>query len=183
MLDKIIGEAKGIFNIITLFEIIISIIFILIGLLFFTSSTASNVLVSIVTGFALIVAGASSIFSYFRRGSIVLFNNYLIMGILYIIIGVISMFLKQSLSIALGIYLLVVGCQKISYGLFLKKFNEKTWIFDLVVGILFIALGVTAFFTNGEYVIEVVGICLLGYGLINLINIILLRKRSKYFIA
>ena len=93
------------------------------------------------------------------------------------------MFLGKVLSIALGIYLIIGGSQKISYSYFLKKFNESSWVFNLVVGILCIILGVTTFFTSGDKIIEVAGICMLGYGVIDMINVILLRKRSTFFIA
>ena len=183
MLDKFIGEAKGIFNVITLFELVVAMIFILVGILFFSNTQTSNILVSIITGFILIMNGASALFSYFRRGSIVLYNYNLIIGIILLILGVVAMFLGNVLSIALGIYFLIVGVQKMSYSFFLKKFNENSWIFNLVVGILFIILGLTAFFTDGEAVVQVAGICLIGYGLMDFISTILLRKRSKYFIA
>ncbi len=183
MFDKLFGEAKGIFNAITMLDIIVSIIYILIGVLFFTNPEGNNTFVSIVTGFLLIINGGSAMFSYFRRGSIELYNYNLIVGIALFILGVIAMFLGKVLSIALGLYFIVAGAQKISYSFLLKKFNENSWIFNLVVGILFIILGATAFFTDGEKVIEVAGICLLGYGVMNLVSTILLRKRSKYFIA
>ncbi len=183
MVNKIIGEAKGIFNVITLFEITIALIYIIVGILFFTNSTASNTLVSIITGFILIIHGVSAIFSYLRRGDIELFNLNLIFGIILIVLGIVAMFLGKVLSIALGIYLIIGGSQKISYSYFLKKFNESSWVFNLVVGILCIILGVTTFFTSGDKIIEVAGICMLGYGVIDMINVILLRKRSTFFIA
>lgn len=183
MFDKLLGEVKGIFNIITIFELVISILFILVGLIFFSSPNMSNIAVSIFTGLVLIINGISSIYSYIKRGSIVLYNNNLIYGIILILLGIISMFVGKILSIFLGIYFIISGLQRINYGIFLKKFNESSWLLTLAVGILFIIIGIISFFTSGDAVVKVAGICTLGFGVMNLINIILLRRRSRYFIA
>jgi len=183
MFDKLIGEAKGIFNIVTIIELIISILFIFTGLLFFTNTNYSNTLVSVITGIYLIIVGASSIYAFLKRGGIVLYNNNLIYGIILIILGILAMYLGNILSIILGIYVLVLGVQKINYGIFLKKFNESSWLITLVVGVLLIVIAVITMFTSNDAVIKVTGICLFGVGLINFVNTILLRKRSRYFIA
>lgn len=183
MFSNFLGEVKGIFNVITLIDLVLALICILVGLLFFTGASASNALVSVITGFVLIANGASSIFAFFKRGRIDLYNNDLIFGGLLILLGVVAMFSGKILSIILGIYFLVGGLQKISYSVFLKKFNESSWIVVLGMGIMIAILGIVTFFTDGEAVIKVTGICLLGYGIFNLINAILFRRRAKYFIA
>lgn len=183
MFEKFLGEVKGIFNIITIFDLVISILFMLIGIIFFANPNMSNIAVSIMTGIILIINGVSSIYAYIKRGSIVLYNNNLIYGIILILLGIISMFVGKILSIFLGIYFIVSGIQKINYGVFLKKFNESSWLITLVLGILFIVVGIISFFTSGDALVKVAGICTLGYGLMNFIDVLLLRRRSKYFIA
>lgn len=183
MIDKIFGEASGIFNKLTLMDIVISIIYIVIGLIFFTNPSLSNNIVSIFTGIMLVLNGILSIYEFIKRGTIDLYNNNLIFGIILILIGVGALIFGKVLAIILGIYFIASGLQRINYGIFLKKFNESSWLLILAVGIIFMILGVTAFFTNGNGIVSVSGICLLGYGLINLVDVILLRRRSKYFIA
>lgn len=183
MFSKIFGEAKGIFNIITLIELVFSIMFILLGLIFFSSPNISKVVISVITGLLLILNGVSSIYAFIKKGTIDLYNNNLIYGIFFIVIGIISLFVSNILAIFIGIYFLGIGIQKINYSLLLKKFNESSWIITGAVGILLIIIGIIAFFTSGESLVEVVGICLFGYGAINLVSTLLLRRRSKYFIA
>ena len=183
MFNRILGEVKGIFNIITIIELVISILFILVGFIFFANPSMSNLVVSLFTGLVLIVNGISSIYAFLKKGSIVLYNNNLIYGIILIILGVISLFVGNILSIFLGIYFIISALQRINYGIFLKKFNESSWLITLVVGILFIIIGIISFFTSGDAIVKVAGICTLGFGIMNFINIILLRRRSKYFIA
>lgn len=183
MLEKIFGYAKGIFNIITICNLVIGLLCFLMGLLFSLNPNLSNVLVSIITGLLLIFNGILAIVSFVKRKGIELYNYNWIYGIILIIIGIVSMFSGKSLSIILGIYYLAIGIQNGHYALLLKKFKESSWLFVLVTGILFIILGITAFFTNKDNVIVVSGICLMGYGLMNIIDTILLRHRSEYFIA
>ncbi len=183
MIEKVFGKAKGIFNIITIINLCMGLLSFLIGLIFFINSDLSDTLVSIFTGLILITNGIVSIISFIKRNGIELFNYNLIYGILLIIIGIIAMFSNKILTIILGIYYIVSGIQKGNYALLLKKFQESSWLFVLVVGILFIALGVTAFFVHDSGIIEATGICLMGYGIINIINTILLRHRSEFFIA
>ncbi len=183
MFEKLLGEAKGIFNIITIIDLVISILFVLMGLILFSSPNMSNIAASILCGFLLISNGASSIYSYIKRGSIDLFNTNLIFGIIFILIGVVALFSGKILSIILGIYLLVIGGQKIYYGILLKKFNESSWLITVVFGALLIIISIITFFTSGEFVVRVSGICILGFGIMNIIDTLLLRRRSKYFIA
>lgn len=183
MFEKILGEVKGIFNTVTLIEMGLSIVYIILGLIFFTNPSISTVVISILAGLLLISSGCTSIFAYFKRNKIDLFNNDLIFGILLLIIGVVSLFTGNILKIMLGIYFIISGGQRINYGIFLKKFKESSWIITTGLGIMFIVLGIICFFTSNENVIAVTGICLFGYGLMNLVITILLRRRAKHFIA
>lgn len=183
MFNKLLGDVRGIFNIITIIELVISTIFILMGLVFFSSPNMSTIAASIFTGLLLIGNGISKIYAYIKKGDIVLFNNDMIYGFILIIIGIVSLFLGNILSIIFGIYFIISGVQKMNYSMFLKKFNEASWLLTLVVGIIFIAIGIVSFFTSKDAVVEVVGICLFGFGVINFINVLLLRRRSRYFIA
>ena len=182
MFSKILGEVKGIFNIITLAEMIDALIYVIIGLIFFVNPALSFTLVAIITGIVLIINGVISICSYFKRANIDLYNYNLIFGILLIIVGIATLFMDYLLAITLGIYLIVSGLQKGAYGLLLKKFNDSSWLTVLIIGILFVVLGVITIFTSPDAAVKVAGICLLGYGLINFINVLLLRRRAQYFL-
>lgn len=183
MFEKLLGEVKGVFNIITLIEIGISIIYILLGIIFFAISRMETIILGILTGLLLISTGASAIFAYIKRGGIELYNNDLIFGIFLTIIGIISLFTGDILKIMIGIYFIVSGAQRINYGILLKKFNESSWLITIGLGVMFTILGIISFFTSSDNVVSVTGICLLGYGLMNLVILILLRRRAKYFIA
>ena len=178
---SLLGEVKGIYNKLTLMEMLISFIWIFIGILLVSNESLSNLAFSIILGVLCIISGLSSIYMFIKRGSILLYNFNIFYGIIMILIGLLSMLVGKSLQIFLGIYIIFLAIQKITYAIFLQRFGELSWLLTLIVGILYLAMGILSMFS--EKVIVVCGIVLIGYGLINLVNVLLLRKRSKYYIA
>ena len=124
MFSKILGEVKGIFNIVTMAEMIEALVYVVIGLIFFVNPTLSFNVVAIITGIALIINGLISIYSYFKRADIDLYNYNLIFGIILVGVGIATIFMDYLVAITLGIYLIVSGLQKASYGLLLKKLTD-----------------------------------------------------------
>lgn len=183
MLERFFGEVRGVFNVITIIDMILSIIFVILGITLFTSPSFSNLVAGIIVGICLIGNGAKAIFSFIKREDIDLFNYDLYVGVVLIILGILAIVLNNVLTIMLGIYVIVCGIQKIIYGVVLKKFHESSWLITLVIGVLFFIIGIISFFTGGDTLIKASGVCIFGYGAINLIDIILLRKRSKYFLS
>ena len=183
MFDNFIGEAKGIFNVATLIEMIVSLICSVLGLIFISNNAMNFVLVAVIIGIISIVTGAGHIISYLNRENIDLFNMNMFFGIVFILLGVITFFLGKYVHIALAIYIIMVAANKLYYGFLLKKFNESSWLFTSVMGGLFIVISIVMFLTNIEKAVSVAGIGLFGYGVMNIANNILLRKRSRYFIA
>lgn len=181
MRQKILGEVKGVYNKITYVEMIASALWVIVGIILTSKTGGSATIFSVLTGILFIISGISSMFAYLKRGTISLFNLNILFGVLLIVMGGLAFVLANHLQIILGIGLVILGIQKGFYGLVLKKFAESSWLITLVVGILFVVMGGISFFSDN--ITEVCGIFLLGYGLINIISVILLRKRSKYYIA
>jgi uncharacterized membrane protein HdeD (DUF308 family) len=134
------------------------------------------VLVAVLIGILAIVSGIGQIISYINRESIDLFNMNMFFGIVFILLGVIIFFLGKYINIALAIYIIMAGANKLYYGFLLKKFNESSWLFTSVVGGLFIVIAIVMFITSIENAVSVAGIGLFGYGIMNIANNILLRK-------
>lgn len=182
MVEKFLGEVKGIFNTITLIELGTSVVAVLLGLILFTNETMSHVVVAVIACLLILVIGMTSIFAYFRRENIDLYNFNLIFGIIEIILAILEVVLYKFLPVVLGISLLVIGVQKITYALILKKFHESSWLITLVTGLFIIIIGIIGMFAKGDGVVTAIGIVILGLGLINATNVILLRKRSNAFL-
>lgn len=179
MIKKFLGEVKGICNYVTLIDMGISLVYVIMGLVFYFLPDMSNLVVSILTGLVLILSGANQIYSFIKRDKIHLFNNNLIYGIILVVVGILAMFLGNVLSVILGIYFIVSGAQKVNYGILFKKFKEDSWLLNVVIGGLFLALGITSFFAKGRAVIGTVGLGLIGLGIINIVDDLLIRRKYK----
>ena len=170
MAKKIFGEVKGIFNTITLIEMIISVVFIILGVLFFVNPKLSEDLVSTATGVILIVAGLATIFSFLKRE--LLFRNNLVYGIILTLLGVAVLIFKNVLLILLASYFVIDGVKRINYGLILRNFDESSWLINSTIGLLFIIVGIVSVLTKNGELIKAVGICLFFYGVINIVEVI-----------
>lgn len=181
MFTNFLGEVKGIYNRLTLIELVISLIWLVIGIILITEPSMSNTIFSIIIGGLFLVRGISSLYSFIKRNDIVLYNFNIFYGSIMILLGILAFILKNTLQVVLGLYFLIRGIQKITYGLLLKKFGETSWLLTLVVGGLFLIIGIFSFFSTD--IIQFSGICLVGYSIIDIANVLLLRKRSRYYIA
>ena len=181
MKSSFLGEVKGIYNRLTMLEMLISLLWIVLGIILVSNESLSNQAFSILLGIMCVVSGVFSLYMFFKRGSIVLYNFNIFYGFIMILLGILSIAVGKSLQIFLGIYVIFLALQKITYALFLHKFGESSWLLTLIVAVLYLTMGIVSMFS--EKIIVVAGIVLIGYGLINLVNVLLLRKRAKYYIA
>ena len=92
--------------------------------------------------------------------------------------------IANILTIGLGIWLIVNGGLKINYGVKLKDIKERAWGLTLVVGIISIIFGLMVILNpfSKLIIVEVIGLFLLVYGVIDLTDLLLLKKRAKSFI-
>ena len=183
MYEKVVGNVKGILNNVTIADFILSILFLVSGLVFFTNKDMNTLIVAIIYGIMIICTGIVRIYSYLKKDNVDLFNYNLILGIIIIIVGIVTFILSKYLNYVIAVFLIIIGIEKMIYGIILKKFSESSWLLTIVIGLIFIVLGVITFFTSKDAIVTVSGIDALGYSLINIIFISLLRKRSKYFLA
>ena len=76
MKESIFGEVKGIYNRLTFMEIIVAILWAIIGIIMISDPGMSNQIFSILTGILFIIIGVNSLYSFFKRGTILLYNFY-----------------------------------------------------------------------------------------------------------
>ena len=74
MKESIFGEVKGIYNRLTFMEIIVAILWAIIGIIMISDPGMSNQIFSILTGILFIIIGVNSLYSFLKRGTILLYN-------------------------------------------------------------------------------------------------------------
>lgn len=167
---------------------IVSILMIVLGLILYLIPSIAIKTVSWLIGLFFLGQGAFAIYNYFKKGQVKFISFNLVYGIIIAAIGlfvIVNPFaIANILTVGLGIWLLINGGLKINYAIRLKSINENSWTLTLVVGIISIIFGLMAILNPFAklVIVEVIGLFLAVYGIIDLTDSILLKKRAKNFI-
>ncbi len=169
-------------------EIVYAVVFAIIGLIIALNSEMTNKVVGLLMGTFLLVLGILNFFSFIDKNKIKLFSYNFIFGILNIILGMFVMFNPLSivnfLNITLGIWFIIESVNKIVYFIYLKKVGEESSKVVLVSSILFLLLGILIIINPFRSIVitRTVGIFIILCNILNLNDLVLLRKRSKNFL-
>lgn len=178
-------DIKDNFNLITIGSIIIDLLIIILGIFFITNPSVGLAGALMLIGILLFICGISSIIKYIinpRR----FFRFELGFGIISIIAGTFAIFkpiaVETLITIIIAIWLIVSSVVKLIMALELKKIKEDTWIFDLTVAILVIALGILILVNpfKGNMLLSVyIGVMMSMYAAMDIIEQFFIRKRAK----
>ncbi len=169
-------------------EMVFSVIYAIVGLIIFLYSDMTNKTVGLLIGTFLLINGFLTIFTSIDKTKIKLFHYNLFFGIASIILGIFIMFNPLSilnfLNITLGIWLVVESLNKIFYFFSLKKIKENSSKVILVSGILLLFLGIMIIVNpfRSTVITKTVGIFVMLYNIVNLNDLVLLKRRSKNFL-
>ncbi len=169
-------------------EMVFSVIYAILGLIIFLYSDMTNKTVGLLIGIFLLINGFLTIFTFIDKAKINLFHYNLFFGIASIILGIFIMFNPLSilnfLNITLGIWLVVESLNKIFYFFSLKKIKESSSKVILVSAILLFFLGITIIVNpfRSTVITKSVGVFVMLYNIVNLNDLVLLKRRSKNFL-
>lgn len=169
-------------------EMVYATSFAIVGLIITLNSEMTNKVVGLLMGAFLLVLGILNLFSFIDKNKIKLFRYNFIFGILNIILGLFVMFNPLSivnfLNITLGLWFVVESINKIVYFMYLKKVGEESKKVVLVSSILFLLLGILIIINPFRSIVitRTVGIFIILCNILNLNDLVLLRKRSKNFL-
>lgn len=168
-----------------------SFLFICVGVLLIIKPSEVIQLISIVIGIGIIIAGIFAFIKYLKlykeqNG----FYFDLVYGIICIVAGTLLIFnpnaVASILPLILGVWMLINSAFKIQYVLDLKKYQDSSWIWTLVLTILTLACGILFIFNpfrGAEILMMLLGITIIVYAIMDVINMILLRKKGKEFLG
>ena len=140
-------------------------------------------------GIAMILIGAAlATFSYYTRKNLSGYTNYLIMGVVFIALGLYLVFKPDNsgriLAIAFALAIGFSGVVNFAVSLNLKRYQSPYWlwtmvtaIFELIIAIIFLLDPKIA----GLTIITVLGVGMIIFGLLNVMISVNL-KRSMNFI-
>ena len=161
-------------------NILISIIFAIIGIFMITKTDVAIKIISYVLGGIFIAMGIVKSIDYFlSKGKYDFYNYDLVYGIVAIIIGLITIFcsglIESIFRIMIALWIIYSGIIRLSLSLKLHTAQIDMWNVSLILSIIMIISGVYILFQNGALIITM-GIVILMYSIMDLIESIIFIK-------
>ena len=155
-------------------DILVSIVFAIIGIFMIVKTDAALKVISYVLGGMFIIIGIIKSIDYFAsKGKYDFYNYDLIYGIIAIIIGLVTIFcsglIESMLRIMISLWIIYSGLVRLSFSLKLRTAQINMWSVSLILSIIMIIGGIYMLFQNGALVLTV-GIIMLVYSVIDLIE-------------
>lgn len=163
-------------------DIIISLIFVIFGIMLISRPEAIMSIISILLGGIFVVMGILKVVDYYSNGKQ---DNYLIaLSVVMILIGVIIMFcadiIMSVFRILIGIWIIYSGLMNLQTAIIWKDYKSKAWLVTLILAITTIIVGVYVLVNTGA-ILQTVGIAILIYGLVDIIeSFIFIKKVDNY---
>ena len=166
-------------------SIISSFIMFILGLLLFFKSAATLMSISYVIGGILIACGVLAILRFVTQNTDVFNQLNIIYGIVCILGGI--FFIKEPeiigslMPVFLGITIIVSSSLKIQQALILRSFKSSYWLGSLITALLALICGVILLFnpfTGAVVITKVIGLFLIIYAILDIINTVLLKKSN-----
>ena len=163
--------------------IITSLFLLALGILLIVKSDATIMMVSYVIGAVLIALGVLAVINFLRSKS-ELYHLDIVYGIVTIILGVLVIdnpkVIGSIIPFVVGVGILINSGTKLKYALDLRDNKEEVWKYTLIVAIISAILGVLLVFNPFKatsLIVQIIGIVICVYALLDIVSTILLKKR------
>lgn len=179
------GTISDRFNGFMIYSMLASIIIGIVGVIMILLPSLTNKLIGVIVGIMFLVSGASAIYKYLKRDGAKLYSLNLVFGLIMIILGLVIILVPFSvtsfITVCLGLYLIVSGSNKITYGIWFKIGNDSSWLITFVIGIMLIIFGIMVLANpfSALTITKLVGVFLLAYSILDITDVFLLKKRSE----
>lgn len=163
-------------------DIITSLIFILFGVMLVLSPEMIQAMIAILLGAIFIAMGIFRLINYFASGKI---DSYsLASGIIAMIVGIVILFCSETIlsifRIIIALWIIYSGIINLQTTIIWKDFKSRLWLLTLILSIVMIVAGIFILINNGA-ILQTVGVIIIAYAIINIIeNIIFMKKIENY---
>ncbi len=163
-------------------DIVISILFILFGVMLIARPDTIMSVISILLGAICVLKGVLTGIDYFASDKK---DNYLLaISIVAIIVGIIIMLCSEIIfsvfRILIAIWIIYSGIMDLQTVIIWKDYKSKLWVMTLILSIVMILGGIYVLINNGA-MLQIVGAIILGYGIIDIIeNVVFIKNIDNY---
>ena len=176
MLKKIFKRASWV-------DIIVSIIFVLLGALLITKPSETLGAISMILGIVFIAMGVLKLVEYYTSDNR---EDYLLtIALIAVIFGVIILFASDAIlsffRIILGIWIIAVGVMDLQTILIWKQVKSPYWTVTLLFSILMMLAGIVILISK-DILLTTMGIIIVVYGVLDIIDRIIFMKKIDNYI-
>ena len=161
-------------------DIVISIIFVIFGVLLVAKPEATVGAISVILGILFIAMGTLKLIEYYTSDTKE--DLLLTVALVAVIFGLIILFASDSVlaffRVILGIWIIVTGVMDLQTILIWKQVKSPYWTASLILTILMILAGIIILI-NQEIVLTAVGILIIVYGILDIIDRFIFMKKIK----
>lgn len=163
-------------------DIIVSLIFVIFGIMLISRPEAIASVISILLGAIFIVMGVLKIIDYYSNGKQ---DNYLIaIATVMILVGIIIMFCADIIlsvfRILIAIWIIYSGIMNLQTAIVWKDYKSRLWFVTLLLAIVTIIVGVYILANTGA-ILKTIGVAIFVYGLVDIIeSFIFIKKVDNY---
>ena len=185
---RLLTDIDRLFTKIMLFEILASLILIIIGIVFLLNPKMSLEVLGVLFGLNILGFGAINLYAYKKRSDIPLFRFHLIYGIIGLILGIITILnpftFMSVVTIFIGLWVIYMAIQKIEFALRLKKMEEQSWLLLITSAVLEIFMSILILINpfSNLVITSLAGAYFVLCGIINATDAILTKNRSIDFL-
>ncbi len=180
-IDKISLE----FSKIIIGNIILNVLFLILGLVLFLHSAFSLKVIGVLLGGYMVIFGLFDIYEFLMRKDMPLFSFRIVLGILAIAVGLFTIInpfkIIKIITLGLGVYLSLAALFKIIDAIKLKKFGFDGWAVMLGVSSLLLVLGVVIAINPmaAMDIAEAAGLFIILASILEISNLIMLFTKSN----
>ena len=167
-------------------EMLVSVIYLLIGLTLFFLPGSVLVTISIVIGIIALIVSIFPIINYFKMENRLLGMGSLITGITFAIAGLVMIIypslLETVIAIMIGVVMIINSINKIEYAVTLRDNKVKEWYVSMIFAIITLILGiffVVNTWTVVKIVTKILGLIIIIYAILDIIETIFVKRKVK----
>lgn len=185
---RLLTNIDRLFTKIMWYEIGVTSLLIIFGIIFLFFPGVSNKVLGILFGLNILLFGAINIYGYIKRREIPLFKYHLIYGVIGTILGIITILnpfiFSQTITLFIGIWILYMAITKIEFSIQLKKMKESSWLPILGSGVLEIFMSILIFINpfSNLIITRLSGAYFILCGIINCADAVLTKNRAIDFL-
>ena len=161
-------------------DIVISIIFVIFGVLLVAKPEATVGAISVILGILFIAMGALKLIEYYTSDTKE--DLLLTVALVAVIFGIFVIFASDSVlaffRVVLGIWIIVTGVMDLQTILMWKQVKSPYWTISLIFTILMILAGIVILI-NQEIVLTAVGFLIIVYGILDIVDRFIFMKKIK----